>query len=325
MKNTLETRLGMFVAVIVVAAFFIMFTIGGFERFQAGLRVDALFQNAQELKLGDRVKLAGVEVGKIENIALDPEQNKVRVTMKLQPKTPVKADTVARIQFAGLMGQNFVSLDFGSEPSALATNGTTLLSAEQADLGAIMQKLDTVASGLEEMTKSFSGEKIDSLMGPLISFVQDNREPLTATIANLRSSSDQIASGQGTVGKLIYDDALYNTALVTVSNLQTTSDEIKAAVAEAKAIVNSVQAGEGTLGKLVTDEKLYAETTASMSHLREILQKINEGQGTIGKLVNEMEFYKNAKLTLQKLDKATEGLEDQGPLSVLGILANNLF
>ena len=41
--------------------------------------------------------------------------------------------------------------------------------------------------------------------------------------------------------------------------------------------------------------------------------------------MNDRELYNNAKLTLQKLDKATEGLEDQGPLSVLGILAGNLF
>jgi phospholipid/cholesterol/gamma-HCH transport system substrate-binding protein len=45
----------------------------------------------------------------------------------------------------------------------------------------------------------------------------------------------------------------------------------------------------------------------------------------VGKLINEPELYKNAKMTLQKLDKATEGLEDQGPLSVIGILVNNLF
>jgi len=76
---------------------------------------------------------------------------------------------------------------------------------------------------------------------------------------------------------------------------------------------------------LVKDEALYTETTASMANLKEILQKINQGQGTVGKLVNDMEFYKNAKLTLQKVDKATEGLEDQGPLSVLGILAGSLF
>ena len=89
---------------------------------------------------------------------------------------------------------------------------------------------------------------------------------------------------------------------------------------------------QGTLGKLVKDEALYTEATASvtylkdsMANLKEILEKINQGGGTIGKLVNDQEFYRNAKLTLQKVDKATESLEDQGPLSVLGIIANGLF
>jgi len=61
------------------------------------------------------------------------------------------------------------------------------------------------------------------------------------------------------------------------------------------------------------------------TNLKEILQKINQGQGTVGKLLNDESFYKKAKMTLQKVDKATEGLEDQGPLSVLGIAVNGLF
>jgi phospholipid/cholesterol/gamma-HCH transport system substrate-binding protein len=79
------------------------------------------------------------------------------------------------------------------------------------------------------------------------------------------------------------------------------------------------------VGKLVKDDTLYKETTAFMTNMKEISQKINEGQGSVGKLINDQEFYKNAKLTLQKLDKATEGLEDQGPLSVLGIAVNSLL
>ena len=59
-----------------------------------------------------------------------------------------------------------------------------------------------------------------------------------------------------------------------------------------------------------------------MTNVNEILFKVNKGDGTIAKLVNEQEFYKNAKLSLQKLDKAADGLEDQGPLSVLGLIAN---
>jgi phospholipid/cholesterol/gamma-HCH transport system substrate-binding protein len=325
MKNTLETRLGLFVALIVMAAFFITFIVGGFERFQAGLHVDALFNSAQELKLGDRVKLAGVEVGKVEKIELDPREKKVRVTMKLRANAPVRTDTVASIKFAGLMGQNFVSLDFGSGQAPIATEGTTLNSVEQADLSVIMQKLDNVASGVENLTKSLTGDTIENLVGPLTDFVKQNTGPLTATLANLRAMSTQIAEGKGTVGKLIFDESFYNTALVTVSNLQSTSDEIKIALGDARKIIDGVNSGQGSLGKLVKDEALYAETTASMKNLKEILVKLNQGEGTIGKLINDQEFYKNAKLTLQKVDKATEGLEDQGPLSVLGIMANGLF
>jgi phospholipid/cholesterol/gamma-HCH transport system substrate-binding protein len=325
MKNTLETRLGLFVALIVIAAFFITFILGGLEKFQAGLRVDALFSSAQELKLGDRVKLAGVEVGKVENIELDNKEKKVRVTMKLRANTPVKTDSIAAIKYAGLMGQNFVSLDFGSARAPAASDGTTLNSVEQPDLSVIMQKLDNVATGVENLTKSITGDTIENLVGPLTDFIKQNTGPLTAAIANMRAMSTQIAEGKGTVGKLIFDESFYDTALTTVSNLQSTSDEMKIALADARKVLAGVNAGEGSLGKMMKDETLYTETTASMTQLKEILQKINHGDGTVGKLVNDQEFYKNAKLTLQKVDKATEGLEDQGPLSVLGILANNLF
>jgi phospholipid/cholesterol/gamma-HCH transport system substrate-binding protein len=325
MKNTLETRLGLFVAFIVLAAIAIVLLLGGFEQLQTGLRVHALFDTAQELKPGDRVKLAGVEVGKVEKIEIAGGKNKIRVTMNLRADTPVKTDTTATIKFAGLMGQSFVSLDFGTPAGHTAVSGSTLQTVEQPDLSVIMKKLDNVATGVENLTKSFTGDKIENLFGPLTDFVRQNSAPLTATIASLRATSSEIASGRGTVGKLVFDDALYTAALATVSNMQSTSDEIKIALADVHKVIEGVNAGEGTLGRLVKDEKLYTETTASMTNLKEILQKINQGQGTVGKLVNDQEFYKNAKLTLQKVNKATEGLEDQGPLSVLGILANNLF
>jgi len=326
MKNTLETRLGLFVAFIILAAFIMMYILGGFEKFQRGLQIHALFKTAQELKLGDRVKMAGVEVGKVEKIEL--ADGKVRVTMSLRATTPVKTDTIATIKFAGLLGQSFVALDFGTPAGRPATPDSILQTVEQPDLSVIMQKLDNVATGVENLTKSFTGDKIENLFGPLTDFIKQNAGPLTATIANLRAMSGQIAEGEGTFGKLIYDKSptnLYNSALNTVAGLQSTTDEIKLALGDARKIIAGVNEGKGSLGLLVKDEKLYTETTASMTSLKEILQKMNSGQGTVGKLINDQEFYKNAKLTLQKVDKATEGLEDQGPLSVLGILVNNLF
>ena len=316
MKNSLETKLGYFVVLAVFAAWLITETLGGLETFRGGYRVSGLFGTVQDLKVGNSVKMAGVEIGRVEKIML--EDDRVKVTMKLNSAAIVKTDSKAVIKFTGLMGQNFVAIDFGTPNAPKAVNGAVLATEEQPDLNAIMVKLDGATTGIQNLTKSFTPDTINNLMGPLVDFVKQNSGHIGGAISNIENISGQIASGEGTVGKLIYSDSLYNSALVTVTNLQDT-------VVDVRQVVNGISGGKGTIGRLLTDETLYSETTASMTNLNQILQKINQGQGTIGKLVNEQEFYKNVKLTLQKMDKMADGLEDQGPLTVIGIMANNLF
>jgi phospholipid/cholesterol/gamma-HCH transport system substrate-binding protein len=238
--------------------------------------------------------------------------------MKLHPGAVVKTDSHAVIKFAGLMGQNFVSINFGSPGAPQVVDGSVLETVEQPDLSAIMAKLDSAAGGIANVAKSFSGDSINNLLGPMTDLIKQNSARITMTLSNMESISGQIASGQGTVGRVIYSDQLYDSALSTVTNLQD-------AVTQAKQLVNGISSGQGTLGKLATDDALYNSTEASMTNLNQILLKINQGNGTIGKLVNNQEFYKNAKLSLQKLDKAADSLEDTGPLSVIGIIAGRLF
>ncbi|MEW6306244.1 MAG: MlaD family protein [Verrucomicrobiota bacterium] len=343
MKNTLETRLGVFFAMALLAAVLVFEMIGGLDFLKGGYRLHGLFNNVSELKIGDPVKMAGKQIGKVEEI--DFEGDKVKVTMKIESKYPVRTDSKATIKFAGLLGQNFVAVNIGKATTTFVDNAI-IETAEQPDLSTLMAKLENVATGVENVTKSFSGDSIQNVLGPLTDFMKDNRIPLTAMIGNMRNVSDQIAQGKGTIGKLIADEALYNSALDTVKSLNSTADDLKAtmgdakgiftdakaalneaqgAMADARKIITNVNAGEGSIGKLLKDEKLYAETTTAMTNLKEILEKINQGQGSVGKLVNDISFYNNVKLTLQKVDKATEGLEDTGPLSVLGTAVNSLF
>jgi phospholipid/cholesterol/gamma-HCH transport system substrate-binding protein len=112
---------------------------------------------------------------------------------------------------------------------------------------------------------------------------------------------------------MIYDESLYNSAYAAVTNLDDTASAIKITVADARKVVDQVNAGQGTIGKLLHDEALYQRNHRFDVHAQGDPPKINQGQGTIGKVVNDQELYRNAKLTLQKLDQATEGLEDQGP------------
>ncbi len=328
MKNTLETRLGLFFALALIAAFIILEMLGGTAFFKGGYKLNALFNNIQELKVGDPVKMAGVEIGRVESVGLTNSQ--VRVTFRVFTKdTAVRTDSKATVKFTGLMGQNFVAIDFGTSAGVLAAEGAFLQTAEQPDLSQIMARLDNVATGVENLTKSFTGDKIDNLLGPFTDFLKQNQLPLTATIGNLKTISDNIAQGKGTVGLLVNDPALYNTTLTTVSNLQGTmqslSDDLKLTLGQAKGIFADIEKGQGTMGKLLKDETLYNETSLAMTNLREIMQKINRGEGTVGKLVNDESLLKNVKLSLQKLDKATEGLEDTGPLQVISTAVGSLF
>ena len=323
MKDTLETRLGIFFALAFIAAVLLMEMLGSFDFFKRGIRIRALFNTVQELKEGDPVKMAGVQIGRVEKI--DLKENKVDVTLKLDRAASVKTDSKAMIKFAGLMGQNFVSIGFGSASAPRAVNGALIESAEQPDLNALMVKLENVATGVENATKSLSGDSIQNLLGPLADFLHNNTPHLTAILTNMKTISTQIAEGKGTVGKLINEDTLYTSALAAVTNLNDTTSDIKRAVARAQNIVAEINEGKGTLGKLAKDDALYKEATTAMTNLKEIFQKINQGQGSVGKLINDESLYKNARLSLQKLDTATEGLEDQGPLSVLGIAIGKLF
>jgi phospholipid/cholesterol/gamma-HCH transport system substrate-binding protein len=323
MKNTLETRLGIFFALALIAAFLVMEMIGTFDFFRRGIRVHAQFSTVQELKEGDPVKMAGVQVGRVEKLEL--MEDKVDVTMKLNMPDNVKTDSKAVIKFAGLMGQSFVEIRFGSAAAPKADNNTLIKSEEQPDLSMLMARLDKVASGIERATESISGDSFERLLAPLTDFVKENSPRLTAILSNIRTISAQVAEGKGTVGRLINEETFYQFALAAVTNLNETATEIKATVSQARNVVAEIQEGKGTLGKLATDDALYKETATALTNLKEILQKINQGQGSVGKLVNDESLYKNAKLSLQKLDKATEGLEDQGPLTVLGIVVNSLF
>jgi phospholipid/cholesterol/gamma-HCH transport system substrate-binding protein len=330
MKENVESKLGLFFALAVIFALIILEFLGGFSFLHRGYHLHALFKNVQELKVGDFVKMAGVQVGRVESISLS--NSFAEVTMNLNRETEVKTDSKASISFTGLMAQSLVAIDFGSPSAPRAEDGATLESVEQPDLGMLMTKLDNVASGVQNLTRSFSGEKIDNLLGPFTDFLKNNQANLTATIANIKTVSDRITQGQGTVGQLINTDTLYVAALNTISNLQGTAGDIDAAAAQGRELLTNandlvldVKAGKGTVGKLLTDDTLYRETAGAMTNAHQILLKVNHGQGTVGQLINNDTILKDAQLSLHKLDKATESLEDTGPLSVLGTMASSLF
>ena len=76
---------------------------------------------------------------------------------------------------------------------------------------------------------------------------------------------------------------------------------------------------------MLTEDALYEDFKIAMEHIRSITAKIDQGEGTIGKLVNDKDLYFDAKTTLNKLEKAADGINDSGAISALGTISGTLF
>ena len=83
-------------------------------------QVSAFFDNVGDLKARAPVTIAGVRVGQVESISLNPENFKANVVMDLDPdKGKIPSDSQASINTAGLLGSNYISLTPGFENDAL--------------------------------------------------------------------------------------------------------------------------------------------------------------------------------------------------------------
>lgn len=323
MKNSLETRLGIFFALVFVAAFVLFEMVGGGRFFDSGIPIKARFNSAGDLKVGDPVKLAGVDVGRVQAIRI--ADSKVEVSMTVEPAAGVRTDSKASIKFSGMMGQNFMAIDFGNPASPVASTGALLESREQPDLAAIMSKLESAADGMQNMTKSFSGEDFTKLLGPMTDMIKDNQPRIASILSNLDSVTTGINKGEGTLGRLLKQDTLYVQTLQAVTNLIASTEDLKLTLSTTRQMMADMNSGKGTIGRLLVDDSLFRETTNMITNLREVAEKLNRGNGTVGQLINDDAFLRNLKLTIQKVEKATETLEDAGPLQVIGTAAGSIF
>jgi len=349
MTHTNEAKVGMFF-ILSLVLLGLMLEIGNrWKLFDHGAVYTTFLASSTGLKLGDAVKLAGVEVGTITRIAI--VDNRVRVDFEVKPGTHIKADTVAGIRMSSMLGGQFLGLTFGSPARPDLPSGSTVTSTESSGVDAILDSVGgltkdakqlildlnrnqnevmaKIAAMLDENRAAVKGSltglanitaKIDHGDGSLAMLLNDktlyaNATALTGRLARVSAKLEQ---GEGTLGKLLNQDELYDQGIAAMKGM---NDSMK----NFSEIAQRINKGEGTAGKLVNDPALYNELAETVANLKEITRKINEGQGTVGKLVNEDKLYRDVLSTLKKTEKAMEGLQDTGPISVIGSVIGTLF
>ena len=159
------------------------------------------------------------------------------------------------------------------------------------DLASASQKLTATLDEAQGLLSDM--RRGDGVVGRLVS---DPRmaEDLAKSVADLRTLTEKVAAGQGTIGKLLLDDAIAH-------DIQT--------------ITGRIAAGEGTLGALVSRPEVYEDLRATTENLAAISSALRNSQGTVGKLINDPEVYQQIKTAMQIVQRTLEEFREAAPVT----------
>ena len=140
-KASIETAVGLFVLIGILCVGYLTVKLGKMEIMGKDYySVDAQFDSVTGLKVGANVEMAGVPIGKVEAIALDPERQVARVRLKIQSSVVLTDDTIASVKTAGMIGDKYIKLSPGGSDLILKSGDTIIETESALDLEELISK-----------------------------------------------------------------------------------------------------------------------------------------------------------------------------------------
>lgn len=299
-----ELRVGITVLVAAITLAVLIFLMTGTTGlFTPKIKIKAYFDNAGGLRIGAPVRLQGVDIGNVVGVRIVPghPQTPVECVMKVSTKYGfnLRKDSVASLATAGVLGEVYIDVDSSAAKGPQAQDGDTLAVHETPDIQDVVRASQGTLQNMDALLK-----RLDRILA----FVE---------------------SGQGSIGKLIYDPTLYNRFADTVSEFQGVVDEVRngkgsigkliatdeaynklmASIDKIDLMIDDLQQGKGTAGKLLKDEALYNNLNQTTANVRKLTEDINAGKGAIGKLATDEELAKKLDTVITKLAALTTDLQ----------------
>lgn len=125
--RTIEISVGAFMLAGILALCFLAIQVSGLSIHDSNhdtYKVYAHFSNASGLAVRAKVTVAGVVIGRVTGIVLDPKDNRAKVEMAIQKDVNyLTLDSIASIQTAGILGEKYISISVGGDPDVLKDGG----------------------------------------------------------------------------------------------------------------------------------------------------------------------------------------------------------
>lgn len=141
-KANVEIIVGIFVMIGILCLTYLSVKLGKIEMFGGDhYQLTGDFDSVSGLKSGAAVEIAGVEVGRVGRIILDPKNNdRARVYLQLRSDVKVQDDVIASVRTRGIIGDKYIQLKPGGSDKILTNNGRIRETESAVDLEEMVSK-----------------------------------------------------------------------------------------------------------------------------------------------------------------------------------------
>ena len=266
------------------------------------------------LEVGDKVRVAGIDAGEILDLQIPSGPGaKFRVKFRIMEKLfpVIRTDSIASIQTDGLLGNKYLLINTGTKEQAPLES--VLPSREPFEMGDLMARIGETVKSLDETVSEVKGDVTDAVstvsttathLNEIVTGAQDDIKTMTAAAGRITGDMSvitaRLSAGEGTVGKLLKDDTIFNNLANTskraeeiLADLRQTSKHVNELVAQfqsgsvpenIEATVANVRDSTERLKVMVaalqpglsTGEGMTADLRATIAHSREAMSDLAE-------------------------------------------------
>ena len=258
----------------------------------------AFVQNASGIRLGGPVTVAGQLAGSIKEIDfLPPDADTTRnlrlvVEVDRALNDQVRLDSRARIKTLGLLGDKVFDITPGTPRFPVLGEGDTLLIAPSIDYEAVVQQASGAISEVVSLTRDLKTvtagiTRGEGTMGQLVT----NRalyDQLNTTLARTSSLMARLENPNGTIGRMLNDPSLYYSLNRTLASADT--------------VIAQIGSGNGSVGKLLRDDALYVSLVSIVARADSLVGAMASGTGTVHKLFTDQQLYDQLVKTVTELN-----------------------
>jgi phospholipid/cholesterol/gamma-HCH transport system substrate-binding protein len=281
-------KVGIFTVAMLLVAAMLVVVFGQF-RFASSHSYHATFSEASRLKAGQDVRIAGVPVGKVNDVKLNAD-NTVDVSFDVNKRYQLYTSSLAKVRYLNLVGDRFLEITSGpGELRKLSPGATMPVQNTEPALD-----LDALLGGLRPVLKGLDGAKVNEISNAVIEMLQGQGGALANMLTSTSAFTQNLAARDQVIGDVITN---LNTVLSTVdekgTQFDTSVDELQKLItglAEGRDPIAGAIAPLASAENDLTDmlEKSRRPLQGVIENARPLAQRLDERKGDVNKVIEPL-------------------------------------